>query len=416
MNLLQALFFPPEQPGGVSSMVPYVVEEFRRMGWDMELFSLPKRIRGKGREDVSFDTFDWREFAGHPVVDKYIQTFRDYLWWVRLRLNRKYDLIHAHHPIAALAMKKVFPDTPLLMTVHSSYERELILNGKIREGGPEHRFLTSLYGELEHQADLLLTVSHSFAGYLGQYVRRPEAIRVIPNGYDEKRFKPMLHDNALPQLVTVCRLVPAKGLDVLLEACAELRRRGRAFVLHIIGDGPIREELEEQARRLGIYDDTIFYGYMLHPEELLPFFDIFVLPSRAEAFGSVFAEAALCMLALVGTRVGGIAEQIEHGVNGLLVERDDPQALADALEKVIVDPDCRKRLARAAWEKAKKAYSLSRVVHELKEIYLSYGVPGAAGAAAAGESAGPPASGDSPERADDPAARHSPAAGTSAEG
>ncbi len=368
-------------------MVPYVVEEFRRMGWDMELFSLPKRIRGKGREDVSFDTFDWREFAGHPVVDKYIQTFRDYLWWVRLRLNRTYDLIHAHHPIAALAMKKVFPDTPLLMTVHSSFERELILNGKIREGGPEHRFLTSLYGELERHADLLLTVSHSFAGYLGQYVRRPEAIRVIPNGYDEKRFKPILHDNPLPQLVTVCRLVPAKGLDVLLEACAEVRKRGHAFVLHIIGDGPIREELEARAKRLGIYDDTIFYGYMLHPEELMPFFDIFVLPSRAEAFGSVFAEAALCLLALVGTRVGGIAEQIEHGVNGLLVEPDNPQALADALEQVIVDPDRRSRLARAAWQKAKKAYSLSRVVGELEEIYLSYAAQRRDGAAKAEDTA-----------------------------
>lgn len=63
------------------------------------------------------------------------------------------------------------------------------------------------------------------------------------------------------------------------------------------------------------------------------FFDIFVLPSRAEAFGSVFAEAALSCLALVGTNVGGIPEQIEDGVNGLLVNPDDEVALADALEK-----------------------------------------------------------------------------------
>jgi glycosyltransferase involved in cell wall biosynthesis len=373
LNILQALFFPPEQPGGVSSMVPYIRERFRKIGWEMEMFSLPKRIRNKGHEDIEFSTFDWRQYAGNAVVDKYIQTYKDYIWWVKLRLaGQRYDMIHAHHPIAALAMKHVFKDTPKLMTVHSSYERELILGGRIAEGGTEHQFLTAIYGELEHQADRLMTVSHSFAQYIGKYLRQPELIQVIPNGYDEKRFKPIPHENQVIQLVTVCRLVPAKGLDILLRACAELRKRNRSFVLHIIGDGPIREQLEVLARELGIYDDTIFYGYMLHPEELLPFFDVFVLPSRAEAFGSVFAEAALCLLALVGTDVGGISEQIEDRVNGLLVKSEDPVALADALEIVINDPHFRYEMARAAWNKAKKTYSLNRVIGELKRVYTSF--------------------------------------------
>jgi glycosyltransferase involved in cell wall biosynthesis len=377
LNILQAMFFPPEQPGGVSSMVPYIRERFRKIGWEMELFSLPKRIRNKGQEDIEFETFDWRPYAGNPIVDKYIQTFKDYIWWAKLRLStQKFDLIHAHHPIAAMALKRIYPDTPVLVTVHSSYERELILNGRIADGSPVHRFLTSIYRELEQQSDLLMTVSHSFASYMGSYIRQPELIQVIPNGYDEKRFKPISHENAVAQLVTVCRLVPAKGLDLLLHACAELRKRDRSFVLHIIGDGPIREELEKMAQRLGIYDDTIFYGYMLHPEELLPFFDVFVLPSRAEAFGSVFAEAALCLLTLVGTDVGGISEQIENGVNGLLVPPENPEALADALDTVISDPHFRYEMARAAWNKAKKTYSLNRVIGELKRIYGSFGPDG----------------------------------------
>ncbi|RED87604.1 glycosyltransferase family 4 protein [Cohnella phaseoli] len=378
MNILQALFFPPEQPGGVSSMVPYIGERFRKIGWKMEMFSLPKRIRNKGQEDIEFATFDWRPYAGNVIIDKYMQTYKDYLWWVKLRLSgQKFDLIHAHHPIAALAMKRVFPDTPLLTTIHSSYERELVLNGRIAEGGPEHRFLTAIYGELDLQSDHLLTVSKSFAQYIGTYLQEPDNTIVIPNGYDERRFKPVSHDNEVTQLVTVCRLVPAKGLDVLLKACAELRKRNSRFVLHIIGDGPIREELEELSQKLGIYDDTIFYGYMLHPEELMPFFDVFVLPSRAEAFGSVFAEAALCLLALVGTNVGGISEQIEDGMNGLLVPPEDPVALANALETVIVDPHFRYEMARAGWNKAKEAYSLNRVISELKRIYTSFGPDGA---------------------------------------
>ncbi|WP_020616876.1 glycosyltransferase family 4 protein [Paenibacillus daejeonensis] len=372
MNILQALFFPPEQPGGVSSMVPYIQERFQQMDWPMDIFSLPKRIRNKGQEEVEFQTFDVKQFAGHPIVDKYIQTYKDYVWWTRMRIQTSYDLIHAHHPIAALVMKQLFPDTPVLMTIHSSYERELILNRKIQEGGIEHQFLTAIYGELEARMDGLLTVSESFRGYLAPYLASPERVHVIPNGFDEKRFKPISHDNAVPQLITVCRLVPAKGLDILLRACAELKQRNYPFVLHIIGDGPIRKELEELAVELNLYDEIIFYGYMLHPEEFMPFFDIFVLPSRAESFGSVFAEAALCWLALVGTNVGGIAEQIQDGANGLLVPPEDPTALADALEKLVSDPIYRYNMARAAWDRAKKDYSLQRVIAQMKNVYLQH--------------------------------------------
>ncbi len=151
-----------------------------------------------------------------------------------------------------------------------------------------------------------------------------------------------------------------------------MKKKGYAYVLHIIGDGPIREELEQMAVKLHIYEETIFYGYMLHPEEFMPFFDIFVLPSRAEAFGSVFAEAALCWLALVGTDVGGISEQIDNGKTGLLVPADDSMALSLALEKVMTDPSFRYNLARAARDKAMKTYSLNRVIHQMKKMYLKF--------------------------------------------
>ncbi|MWC29328.1 glycosyltransferase family 4 protein [Paenibacillus sp. MMS18-CY102] len=370
MNILQALFFPPEQPGGVSSMVPYIQERFNRAGWEMELFSLPKRVRNKGQEEITFTTFDASPFEGNPIVDKYMQTYRDYLWWTKMRIKRSYDLIHAHHPIAALVMRQLFPDTPILMTIHSSFERELMLNGRITEGSAEHRFLTSLYRELETKVDRLLTVSESFRQYMAPYLEQPEKVIVIPNGFDEKRFKPIAHENQVTQFITVCRLVPAKGLDVLLKACALLKQKGYPFVLHIIGDGPIRAELEQLAVDLDLYDEIIFYGYMLHPEEFMPFFDVFVLPSRAESFGSVFAEAALCLLALIGANVGGISEQIENEVNGLLVPPEDPQALAEAMEKTVVDPSYRYELARAAWDKAKRVYSLTRVVSQLKDVYV----------------------------------------------
>lgn len=316
MNLLQALFFPPEQPGGVSSMIPYLQERFRSSRWEMDLFWLPKRIRGKGREEIVFETFDWTQYGESPVVQKYIQTYRDYIWWTKLRMSKSYDLIHAHHPIAGLAMKRIYPEIPLIQTLHSSYERELILNGAIQEGGLEHQFLVSIYRELEHVSDRLMTVSRAFAEYLTPYIDHPASVGVIPNGFDEKRFKPVPHDNDIPQLVTVTRLVPAKGIDTLFKACAELKKRGHEYVLHIIGDGPSRAELEQLAQDLGIYNETIFYGYTLHPEEFMPFFDIFVLPSRAEAFGSVLRKLHSAALHLSGRMSAGFPSRLKMASTG----------------------------------------------------------------------------------------------------
>lgn len=137
----------------------------------------------------------------------------------------------------------------------------------------------------------------------------------------------------------------------------------------------MRAELEKMAHTFDIYEETIFYGYMLHPEQFMPFSDIFVLPSRAEAFGNVFAEAALCKLALVGTAVGGISEQIEDGHNGFLVPLNDPQALSEALRKLIEDPQLRMQMAEHAWQKAHREYSLDRVIsqliHQYRQIAIS---------------------------------------------
>jgi glycosyltransferase involved in cell wall biosynthesis len=371
MKILQALFFPPEQPGGVSSMIPNVLNRMVRDHWDMDLFYLPKRVRNKGKEPVPFETIDMEKFGESRIIAKYIQTLQDYVWWIGLQVKQTYDLIHCHHPLVALAFKHCYPQIPVILTIHSSYETELILNEQITRSGPERQFLTAIYREVEKKVEVITTVSQSFKRYLSQFVRQPERIRVIYNGFDQTLFRPSEHRNGVPQLVSLSRLVPAKGIDVLIRACAELKRRGKNFVLHVIGDGMAREELNRLCKELNVQDETIFYGYVLHPHEFMSFFDIFVLPSRAEAFGSVFAEAALSGLACVGTQVGGIAEQIIHGKTGLLVPVDDAIALSDALQKLIDDEAYRQKLANAGREYALKHFSLDRVVAEYGELYRS---------------------------------------------
>ncbi|UOF91455.1 glycosyltransferase family 4 protein [Fodinisporobacter ferrooxydans] len=370
MAILQALFFPPDEPGGVSSMIPNIMHRMQEDNWKMELFYLPKRLRRKGKEEVPFETFDPAPYQESPIIERYLQTIKDYVWWTRLRIHERYSLIHCHHPLVAIAMKHVFPYIPVILTIHSSFETELMLNDRITRTGLEYQFLTKVYREVEEKVEVITTVSQSFKRYLGQYVAKPDRIQVIYNGFDQTLFRPSDNkSNAVPQIVSLSRLVPAKGIDVLIRACAELKRRGKPFVLHIIGDGRARPDLNQLCQELNVQDEIIFYGYMLHPHELMSFFDIFALPSRAEAFGSVFAEACLAGLACVGTQVGGIAEQIVHGKTGLLVPVDDAFALSDAIQTLIDDPAYRKKLAEAGRQHALQRFSLDRVVKEYEEIY-----------------------------------------------
>src|ERR1700730_12789390 len=111
MKVLQALFFPPEQPGGVSSMIPNVMRKMVALDeqWDMELFSLPKRIRKKGKEMPPFLTIDLDLYKESPIIEKYLQTLQDYIWWIRMRIKGTFDLTHCHHPLVALAFSYTHP-------------------------------------------------------------------------------------------------------------------------------------------------------------------------------------------------------------------------------------------------------------------------------------------------------------------
>ena len=137
-----------------------------------------------------------------------------------------------------------------------------------------------------------------------------------------------------------------KGLDVLLQAFARIEKDDPLLKLALVGDGPLRGELEAMARALGIADRVHFLGRKGRPQvaDLLWRCEIFVLPSRAEPFGIVLIEAMACRKPVVATTVGGIPEIIEDGRNGLLVEPDNPAALASALVRVLKNRDLQSEL------------------------------------------------------------------------
>lgn len=153
-----------------------------------------------------------------------------------------------------------------------------------------------------------------------------------------------------PVICTAARLVPEKGIHVLLDAFALLKRDWPTARLIILGQGPLQEELERQARALGSAESIDFAGFRKNPWAIMARSQLFVLPSLVEAFGNVVAEALSLGIPVVATRCppNGPEEILQHGRYGRLVPPGDSGALAEAMLKTLQSPLPRVSLVAAA--------------------------------------------------------------------
>lgn len=174
-----------------------------------------------------------------------------------------------------------------------------------------------------------------------------------------------------PYLLTVSRLYPEKNLATVLAALRLLKTRGplpfRRFV--IVGDGPLRPELEGTARAWGLEDVVAFAG-SVSDAALAAFYrhtELVVYLPLDETFGLVFLEAALHRKAVLGPNHGGPAEIISHGVTGLQVDPLDPEAIADAVEEALRDPHRRDAWGEEGYRLAMRRYTVDRFVDRFEE-------------------------------------------------
>jgi glycosyltransferase involved in cell wall biosynthesis len=139
----------------------------------------------------------------------------------------------------------------------------------------------------------------------------------------------------------------------------------------LVGDGPLRSELEHLAARLGVHRQVEFIGYQSRPGvvRLLNECTLFVLPSRSESLGIAVIEALACGKPVVATAVGGIPEIIEDGTSGILVEPEDARALAVAIRRLLGDPALRERLGRAGRRRVKDAFRWQRMAEGYVRAY-----------------------------------------------
>lgn len=201
-----------------------------------------------------------------------------------------------------------------------------------------------------------------------------DRITVIPNGVDAARFAggsggpPPWGGNGAPVVGSVGCLAPRKDYGTLLEALALLGRE-HAFRAVLVGDGPERAALEQQARDLGLADRVSFLGERPDVERLLPAMDVFVLSSREEGIPNALLEAMAAGRPAVATAVGGNAEVLRDGETGWLVPPASPPRLAAALAQALSRPDEARRRGDAARRAAVDGLSIEAMVRRHEAFY-----------------------------------------------
>jgi glycosyltransferase involved in cell wall biosynthesis len=196
-------------------------------------------------------------------------------------------------------------------------------------------------------------------------------LRLIANGLDTGRFVPAEPRRNIRRILMVANLRAEKGHDTLLAAAPRILARYPDASFTFVGDGPRREALETLTRALGVTGSVHFMGESHDVASILQRHDLFVLPSRSEAFPNALIEAMATALPVVATDVGGIPEVVRPGVNGQLVPPDDIDALAEAVLALMDDPAAAAALGRAARADVERHYTIDRMVERFEQLYLA---------------------------------------------
>jgi len=217
-------------------------------------------------------------------------------------------------------------------------------------------------------------------GYNKRYLEHltGRSIELIYHGLDLTGMTsmPLSGNGDLPLILSVGRLQEKKGFIYLLKACHLLKREGRKFKCEIIGEGPQRAKLESVIVELGLQDTVTLRGAMPNMEVMDQYRQatIFTLPcvvagnADRDGIPNVLLEAMASRLAVVSTSISGIPEVIENGVTGLLVDPGNAEALAEALAKLLDEPNLREQLGRQGYRRIEESFDIRTNIDRLVRL------------------------------------------------
>jgi L-malate glycosyltransferase len=287
---------------------------------------------------------------------------------IRMIRKNRYQVLHAHLPWAGILARVAgyFTKLPVVYTEHNLFNRYNIIT----------RFVSRLTFSWQSQ---VIAVSRQVKTVLDAEVEPDVPLRIITNGVDVSEFYRPAFDAAafrkkmgLPhQLIigTVTALTPQKRIDRWIEVAEKLCVQFPDVHFVIVGDGVLRNELEERAQALIASGRLRFTGITTEPSSWLACIDIFLMSSDFEGLPVAMLEAMSMECAVVTTNVGGIGEVIRHEKEGLLSPAEDVGQLIAHVSRMIRNPSERKTIGHDARQRVIEAFSVAAMVRNLESVY-----------------------------------------------
>lgn len=341
--------------------------------------SLWEEYKALLREDVLLSTLD---------LYQAINVLRSLGRYLRVLTVRPPKTDLAHSAIASVAgiiglMARFEHGTPNLLTEHGIYIRERLLD-LINQplDFPAKIFWENFHASLAklnyHYAERIFPVCSFNSRWESQFGVPLDKVRVVYNGVDGGRFRPMEVPRPRdPTVVAVIRLDRLKDALNLIQAMAtvrEARPEARCLVYGPAPDADYARLCVEERRRLGLEESVEFMGFTREPERAYNEGDVVVMSSVSEGFPFALIEGMASGKAIVATDVGGMAEAL--GDAGLLVPARQPRRLGQAILRLLDDPTLRAELGRRARERALRDYSVTGFLDEYRRIYAGFGGEG----------------------------------------
>jgi glycosyltransferase involved in cell wall biosynthesis len=237
--------------------------------------------------------------------------------------------------------------------------------GEVIDGGywvgqwrVRHPGLERLYLEVLRRADVVMVVGTETKRYLESHGVAADRIRLMSSKIELRRFRPMPEARCDYELILTAQLIARKRVDLFLRIVADLRIRHPHIRAAILGDGPLRAELERLADSLDIRDHVEFLGFHEDTERYYNRAKVFVLTSSEEGLSLAMLEAMACGLPAVVPAVGDLGDVVRNGVTGYLIEASNHQAFVAALSDLLEHEELRRTLADNARSTILNGYSV----------------------------------------------------------
>lgn len=305
--------------------------------------------------------------APYPYIEFEIQRFAHIEIFKHFPVS-SYNILHSQSGIISKVAKDLYPEIPLVGTIHSCLYTESLMHGWTKNH-QEAMFLRNYDQYAVDSPDKVICISNQEDENM---VPIPQNKKVILfNSIETEEFSPKKKDNDTLRICTSGMLVHLKGYDIFLRALCMIQDHLHNTEIDIYGDGPDKQKLCSFAEKHHL--PVNFKGYIDRNslKKELGKYHIFVQPSRIEAFGLSVTEAMASGCAVVCSNVGGMLDQVEDEVNGFLFPSEKAEELAIKLLKLISNRELIEKFGSKGLQIAHTKFSIKSYAQQLEEIYFS---------------------------------------------